>query len=247
MIGGLLGGLIGGMGGGIGSRIGGGMLGGGLFGGRGPLGQMLGGRRPLRDLLDGEEQQGGRQTSQKIPQPTIGKTGPTETPQLPATQIEQATQSQPEPAPTMGPTERPLEPPRQTQASQAQESQSIAMTDQAGRPVQQPQQNQQAQGPLQSLLDPPAQETPPAVEDAQPLDVAAVDPTQGVQPQEIDTQVQTLPPVRYTPIENAWPSSPAVAPTGQNDPIPAPATLGFNFNRPEGIEDYAAKFTYRRR
>lgn len=78
------------------------------------------------------------------------------------------------------------------------------------------------------------------------MEIEKVDITQGVQEPEIQQQTQQLPPTRYTPTPNALPAVHPRASTGSLDKIQTP-DMGYGFQRPEGVEQYAAKFTYRRR
>lgn len=199
--------------------------------------------RLLSRLTDeGDEGRPARAATQKVV--TIGSdSGPAPVQQSPIA------------TPTIGsslldqPTSQP--PSRQIGADSRQAMQESAPPPNAPRgqvPIEPP--TQQRPGmqlpPQQGQPQQPAQQESPVLREAQPMDLEQIDPTRGVQEQQIEQQTQEVPPLRYFPTPNAMPSVHPSLATGSNDQIQI-ADSGFAFTRPEGVEDYAAKFTYRRR
>jgi hypothetical protein len=174
-----------------------------------------------------------------MPRPTLGQTGKqADQPDIEIGKPVMGTQEQEQPSISqttmrMGPES----------TQQVQESRPPSGPfSQPERPIEPPRPQPEPSQPEQA----PEEEQPPIFEEQQPMEIDKIDVTQGVQEPEIEQKTQELPPSRYTPTPNALPAVHPRADTGSNDQIQIP-DMGYGFKRPEGVEEYAAKFTYRRR
>jgi hypothetical protein len=219
----------------------GGLLG-GLIGGAArrsmPRSPLSGGSRILSGLSD-QPEEGRRRPNPVMPRPTLGQTGKqADQPDIEIGKPVMGTQEQEQPSISqttmrMGPES----------TQQVQESRPPSGPfSQPERPIEPPRPQPEPSQPEQA----PEEEQPPIFEEQQPMEIDKIDVTQGVQEPEIEQKTQELPPSRYTPTPNALPAVHPRADTGSNDQIQIP-DMGYGFKRPEGVEEYAAKFTYRRR
>lgn len=236
----------------------GGLIGGGLARGlvRPSVGNFVArtamGSSPLGGLLQGAND--ARRPRPVLAQPTIGKTKQQPVQGAAVQQTEKPESESPIGSALLGPS--PQQGPGGTvgPAATAQRQDSVpppASQQQSERPIEPKPMEQiaktQEQQTPKPVIEGERAGTPPVLQEQAPIDVEKIDISEGIQPPEMKQQTQNIPPLRYFPTPNALPAvHPRAMQTGTDKIAPAP-DMGYSFKRPEGVEDYAAKFTYRRR